>query len=393
MIGHNQPSFDDIVRENLERGMLLAIKETIIAAIHDPRVERRHLRVLALVVDRLNGTSGMAYPGRKRLADDSAALGWTPYTEMTVATTIKELIRWGYLVAERRGPEGGGRALSHYTVAKPSVEDLQAQIQSWVRMQTRDPARFDAFKKPRADVENGVPVRNRNGENVVPIRSDDGENALPINNVDPVLPVKPNGDPVVSADGDPVLPRVTSIGTSNINSHDLFGLDEPADGDAGSVKTTPEFDAFWDAYPKREGKGTAIEAFKKITTGKKKGINKTAPGKLIRGAQAYRAYVEREKIEKQFIPLPATWLNRAGWEDENAQPAQPEQRPWWQNPEKVRGLTADDWARGVDKYCQDFWDVQRMGPPPGDPACVVPEFCVRKLRLTELFDSRGLRRS
>lgn len=396
MIGHNQPSFDDIVKQNLECGMLLAIKETIIAAIHDPRLERRHLRVLALVVDRLNGATGMSYPGRKKLSEDSAGLGWTTYTEMTVATTIKELIRWGYLVSERRGPEGGGRALSHYTVAKPAVEDLQAQIQAWVRMQTRDPARFDAFKKPKPDVENGVPVRNSNGENVVPIRTRNGENGLPINHEDPVLPIKSNGDPVLPADGDPVLPTVTSIGTSNINTHDLFGSEQPDQADqdaAASVKTTPDFEAFWKVYPRRDKKVSAFDAFTKIVGGKHKKIEATPARIIIAGAKAFAEYVAREGLERQFVALPASWLNEARWADEATQPKPQATIPWWQKPDVVAKATPQKWAEGIAKFCADFWDVTRLGPPPGDAACVVPRAVIDDLRLTEMFDSRGLRRS
>ena len=382
MIGHNQPSFEDIVQENLERGILLSIKNTIIAAIDDPRLDRRHLRVLALVIEHMNGTNGMAYPGRKKLASDSGSYGREPYTEGTIAVTIAELVQWGYLVSEKRGPQGGGRALSHYTIRKPSTEDLQAEITAWVKMQAI--ARIDnigrePWKRKAADVKDGLNVKNSEVKDGV--------------HVNPSLKVSSAVNPVVAADVYPVVLTVTSIGTSNIHTHDLFMADQVQDEPATSVKTTPEFDAFWEAYPKREGKAKAIEAFSKITTGKHKGINKTAAGKLIRGAQAYRQYVDREKIDRQYIPQPTTWLNRGGWEDECAQSQPQEKRAWWMNVEKVRSLTADDWARGIEQYCGTYWDVERMGPPPGDPACVVPEFCVRKLRLTEMFDSRGLRRS
>lgn len=382
MIGHNQPSFEDIVRENMERGLLLSIKNTIIAAIDDPRLDRRHLRVLALVIEHMNSSNGMAYPGRKKLASDSGSYGREPYTEGTIAVSIAELVQWGYLVSEKRGPQGGGRALSHYTIRKPSTEDLQAEITAWVKMQAiarlenigREP-----WKRKAADVKDGVNVKNSDFKDGV--------------HVNPSLKVTSDVNPVVPADVNPVVSTVTSIGTRKINTRDLFGSEPVDDESSGSVRTTPEFDAFWEAYPKREGKAKAVKTFRDITTGKHKDIEKTAPGKLIRGAQAFRAYIEREKVDRQYIPQPTTWLNRGGWEDESAQTQQPEQRAWWQNADKVRSLTADDWSRGIERYCQDFWDMQHMGPPPGDPACVVPEFCVRKLRLTEIFDSRGLRRS
>ena len=69
-IGHNGgPTFSDIVRENLDRGSLITIKEVIIEAVRDPRLERRHLRVLAEIIDCMNTQTGVAFPGRKALAE------------------------------------------------------------------------------------------------------------------------------------------------------------------------------------------------------------------------------------------------------------------------------------------------------------------------------------
>lgn len=70
------------------------------------------------------------------------------------------------------------------------------------------------------------------------------------------------------------------------------------------------FETFWEAYPKKNGKKDALKAFGKINP----------DGKLL---QTMLEAIERQKQSDQwqihsgqFIPLPATWLNGARWEDE-----------------------------------------------------------------------------
>jgi len=166
-LGHNGgPSFDEIVRENLERGLLLAIKEVIVQAVRDPRLERRHLRVLAEVIDILNSKGGTAFPGRKTLADKSG------YSEAGVGKTISELIALGYLVSTKRQAEEGGRALAHYTISKPSIEELQTAISDFVLKQRGGPKSSGWRPNSKADV---TPVGNITG------------NVTPVGNVIPVV--------------------------------------------------------------------------------------------------------------------------------------------------------------------------------------------------------------
>lgn len=64
------------------------------------------------------------------------------------------------------------------------------------------------------------------------------------------------------------------------------------------------FDKFWELYPRKVGKASARKAFKKYES------------------QAYAILGGLEKMLSdpnlppiEFIPYPATWLNREGWED------------------------------------------------------------------------------
>lgn len=146
-IGSNGgPSFDDIVRDNKDRGLLLTMKEVIVEAVRDPRLDRRHLRVLAEVISAINMMSGAAYPGHRTIANALRrhnVEGYQDfgYSDQGIRNTLSDLVSFGYLVSTRRAAEKGGRALAHYTIRKPSIEDLQNQITDWIMAQRLAPPR------------------------------------------------------------------------------------------------------------------------------------------------------------------------------------------------------------------------------------------------------------
>jgi hypothetical protein len=168
MIGHNRPSFDDVVEENLRRGLLLMQRDALIRAIEDPRLQPRHRLVLAKIIKRTNQKTATSYPGRKTISQDTGTLaGGVPdpdggYSEQVIANTISELIAYGYLVHDRRAPDTGGRALSHYALAAPSVEDVELEVQSYLQaIEARAPR-----IRPNVTIRSDVRIAN------VTIRSD-----------------------------------------------------------------------------------------------------------------------------------------------------------------------------------------------------------------------------
>lgn len=67
------------------------------------------------------------------------------------------------------------------------------------------------------------------------------------------------------------------------------------------------FDEFWKAYPKKKNKIDAQKAFVKVK----------APLQTLLSAIEHQKQSEQwKKNNGQFIPYPATWLNRGAWEDE-----------------------------------------------------------------------------
>jgi hypothetical protein len=75
------------------------------------------------------------------------------------------------------------------------------------------------------------------------------------------------------------------------------------------VSQTPNFDAFWSAYPKKRDKGHARIAFTKHS-------RTTDPAIIIAGAHKYADFIKQAGTEPQFIPYATTWLNGERWEDD-----------------------------------------------------------------------------
>jgi len=70
------------------------------------------------------------------------------------------------------------------------------------------------------------------------------------------------------------------------------------------------FDQFWQAYPKKIGKGAARKSFAKINP---------AEQLLLRMLSALEQQKKSEQWQKErgrFIPNPSTWLNQERWDDE-----------------------------------------------------------------------------
>jgi hypothetical protein len=67
------------------------------------------------------------------------------------------------------------------------------------------------------------------------------------------------------------------------------------------------FDVFWNAYPRRVGKGHARKAFEKAT-------RLASAHEIIEGAKKFALHVADR--EPQYIPHPTTWLNGERWEDD-----------------------------------------------------------------------------
>ena len=67
-----------------------------------------------------------------------------------------------------------------------------------------------------------------------------------------------------------------------------------------------DFAEFWQAYPRKVGKGAAWKAYAKAVA---------AASAVVVNEGARRLAADPYLPPTQFVPYPATWLNREGWED------------------------------------------------------------------------------
>lgn len=77
-----------------------------------------------------------------------------------------------------------------------------------------------------------------------------------------------------------------------------------------------DFNHFWSIYPRREAKKHAEKAYYKA-------LREVSHEKIIQGVEAYRDHVATK--DRQYIKLPATWLNGGCWDDEY----EPERKRGW----------------------------------------------------------------
>ena len=83
----------------------------------------------------------------------------------------------------------------------------------------------------------------------------------------------------------------------------------PLRGEGGGVEAA--FQKFWSVYPKKRNRADALKAFRSVI---KSGVSLDA---LLSAVEAQRKTPQWTKDGGQYIPYPATWLNRGAWEDED----------------------------------------------------------------------------
>lgn len=108
----------------------------------------------------------------------------------------------------------------------------------------------------------------------------------------------------------------TNINNTNIkNTNDNFSSKNISSSfdDKKNKKIVPsQFDLFWEIYPKKSSKGKALTSWNNICTRKN---HKPPTWEEIKTAIEEQIKSERWQ-RKQFIPLPATWLNQFRWLDD-----------------------------------------------------------------------------
>ena len=167
--------------------------------------------------------------------------------------------------------------------------------------------------------------------------------------------------------------------------------DIEVEGSKGVADATA-FDRFWSSFPqgRKRDKVGAREAFEKIVSGRHKNGQRAGADEIIAAVAAGRGIDPREP------PMPTTWLNGARWLDDlpagAAAAAMPPPAPWWSKPDQRNAMTTERWRSGIGQFANGVWPIDKLGPPPGDPGCVVPRELVRELKLEDRYTPAGISR-
>lgn len=194
--------------------------------------------------------------------------------------SVQTLVRLGLWEVRQPSDEGGseGWFIHDYFEYNPTAEQVRAErALKTARQQRWREGRRAAAKKSNVDAStDGLPTRLETLPRPAPTR--------PV-----VLPTE-----VPKTSPSPATPD-----------------DEPTRRTAkpkSPAAPTPEFEAFWKAYPRKVAKGAAIKAWNKA-------LKDGADPQTIIGAAAFYA-LERKMQDPTYTKHPATWLNAACWQDE-----------------------------------------------------------------------------
>lgn len=142
MTTETQSDLSAAAEANLRTSALLLVKEALITAIQDRRLERGHLRVLAAIGMCMNSRSAKAWPSRATIA------AVTGLSVKTVSNNLLELRNMGYLISGRENVEdAGNRRLTVYTFGNIDHDTIRNEITKYV-MGLRE-GRVDKPESPR----------------------------------------------------------------------------------------------------------------------------------------------------------------------------------------------------------------------------------------------------
>ena len=116
----------------------------------------------------------------------------------------------------------------------------------------------------------------------------------------------PNGGMDTTRSENPFHETVAPIPDKNTDKNTDKNLSAPRSDGAG-VDQTVQFKAFWDRYPRKEGKKKAREKWMRLNPD---------PALFSRIMTGLEGHIRSEQWRRGVIPHPTTWLNGERWEDE-----------------------------------------------------------------------------
>ena len=136
---------------------------------------------------------------------------------------------------------------------------------------------------------------------------------------------------------------------------------------------------FWNAYPDRmnNSKSKAAEEFEKLDAADQE----AAVASLLR----FSAYC---KSNPDYRCLHAERYLRERRFESFAETAGPSY--WWKDKRQLAATSNAGWREKLEKHANGTWPVDKLGPPPQDPNCVVPREIIEDLGLKDKYDHNGI---
>jgi hypothetical protein len=106
----------------------------------------------------------------------------------------------------------------------------------------------------------------------------------------------------------------------------------------------PDFEQFWSAYPRKEGKKDASKAWGQMTPEQRFAARESIP--------VHVRYWEVTDRSRHYIPLPGTWLRGERWEDELPLPESQAKAEWWKT---TAGIAAKAQEVGLEPRAGEDW--------------------------------------
>lgn len=287
----------------------------------DKRVSPRAARVYIYLRSHSNG-----WETNVRRVADAVGMG-----KNAVAAGLKELVELGYVDREQSvGDDGRFGEIDYVTYASPCPQNGDAD----------DTPRSEPLPRYRAPetryADNGT-YKETNYKN-----TNQGLKDSPLADAEGDRP-EPQ-----TVDETPVWGTPPLIETPSL---------KPLPG-AGRVPDdyTPEFEDWYSRYPKKVGKRDAFKAWWRA-------VKRVTPAELSAHVDRYAAWIAAGGVSsKQFIPYPATWLNKDQWLDDLGTPEAPKGSDAARAAERA-AMTPEqrEWEERVDSI---FGDAP---PPREDP--------------------------
>lgn len=133
-----------------------------------------------------------------------------------------------------------------------------------------------------------------------------------------IISDKYGGNPVSNLVGNPVS---NVVGNPVGNPVNIYRIRLDKDKKRNSPPKSPKgglkgerkaalFDAFWEQYPRKVGKGDARKSWDKLE------LTEDLSDRIFHALQKQKTWEQWQRDGGRFIPHPATWLNQQRWEDE-----------------------------------------------------------------------------